>query len=47
MIGEVSYIQDFNVSRVVTNPDTGVGERVLDEAMAQRLGMNLLIQASF
>ena len=47
MIGEVSYIQDFNVSRVVTNSDTGVGERVLDDAMAQRLGLNLLIQASF
>jgi len=47
LIGEVSYTQDFNVSRVVTNADTGVGERVLDDAMAQRLGVNLLIQASF
>ena len=47
VIGEVSYTQDYNVSRVVTNPETGVGERVLDDAMAQRLGVNLLIQASF
>ena len=47
IIGEVSYTQDFNNSKVVTDPDSGVGVRQLDEAQAQRLGLNLLIQASF
>jgi hypothetical protein len=45
--GEVSYTHDYNVSKVVTNDETGVGERVLDDAMARRLGLNLIVQAAF
>ena len=45
--GEVSYTHDFNQSKVVTNDETGVGERVIDDARARQLGLNLIVQASF
>ena len=45
--GEVSYTHDFNQSKVVTNDETGVGERVIDEARAKQLGLNLIVQAAF
>jgi hypothetical protein len=43
VIGEVSFTQDYNVTRRGRGDD----DRVLDQAQAQRLGLNLLIQASF
>jgi len=43
VIGEVSYTQDYNVTR----RGRGDNDRTLDDAQAQRLGLNLLIQASF
>ena len=45
--GEVAYVQDFNNTRVVTDPDTGVGVRVLDVKASRQLGLNLLMQAAF
>lgn len=46
VIGEVSFVNDFNVSKVV-NDDDGGSERVLDEARARALGLNLIVQARF
>ena len=47
LIGEVSFTQDYNISKVVTDTDTGVGSRVLDNARAQQLGLNFILQARF
>jgi len=46
-VGEVSFTQDYNNSKVETNPDTGVGERVLDLPRGRQLGLNLILQARF
>jgi hypothetical protein len=46
VIGEVSFVNDFNVSKVVNDEDGG-SERVLDEARARALGLNLIVQARF
>ena len=45
--GEVSFTQDYNNTRVVTDANTGVGVRELDLAQAQQLGLNLFMQAAF
>ena len=45
--GEVAFTQDFNNTRVVTDDNTGVGVRILDEKAAQQLGLNLFMQAAF
>jgi len=47
MVGELSYTQDYNTTKVTTDPETGVGTRVLDEKRARQLGLNLIIQAKF
>jgi len=47
MVGEISYTQDYNTTKVTTDPETGVGTRVLDEKRARQLGLNLIIQAKF
>ena len=45
--GEVSFTQDYNNTRVVTDPESGVGVRELDGKQAQQLGLNLFMQAAF
>ena len=45
--GEVAYTHDYNQSKVVTDPDTGVGSRILDEKRARALGLNLMVSARF
>jgi len=47
LVGEVAYVQDFNNTRVVTDPNTGVGVRELDQARARQLGLNFFMQAAF
>jgi len=47
IVGEVSYTQDYNTTRVITDADTGVGTRILDQKRARQLGLNLIIQAKF
>jgi len=47
MVGEVSFTQDYNVTRVVNDSETGVGTRELDSELARQLGLNLIIQAKF
>ncbi len=46
VIGEVSFTNDFNVTKVVTE-EGGGSARVLDDAKAQQLGLNLIVQARF
>ena len=46
-VGEVSFTQDYNNSKVETNADTGVGERVLDVARGRQLCLYLILQAKF
>ena len=47
MAGEVSFTQDYNNTRVRTDPNSGVGVRELDDKTAQQLGLNLFMQAAF
>jgi hypothetical protein len=47
MVGEIAFTQDYNQSRVITDPGTGVGVREIDEARARQLGLNLMLQAAF
>jgi hypothetical protein len=47
MAGEVSFTQDYNNTRVVTDASSGVGVRELDLKQAQQLGLNLFMQAAF
>lgn len=44
---EISYTHDYNQSKSVTRRDSFVAERVIDEAMARQLGVNLIVQAAF
>jgi hypothetical protein len=46
VIGEVSFVNDFNVSKVVADDDGATG-RVLDRPRAQALGLNFIVQARF
>jgi len=45
VIGEVSFVNDFNVTKVVD--EGGAPGRVLDEARARALGLNFIVQARF
>lgn len=47
VIGEVTFNQDWNVSKSVDQEGDAPAVRVLDEANAQQLGLNLLVQARF
>lgn len=47
VVGEVSFNQDWNVSKSVDQEGDAPALRVLDTANAQQLGLNLLVQARF
>ncbi len=46
VLAEVSYTLDYNQSKIVGD-ETGNQMRVLDEARARQLGLNVLMQAAF